>query len=234
MQAVILAGGFGTRLQPVISNVPKPMAPINGTPFLAMLIRHLKTQGITRVVLATHYMHLTIENFFNTNFEGMPITYAVEKEPLFAGGAIVNAIHTANLTQPFLVINGDTFIDVNYKTLYNHHITNNAQITMVLRHLEDATDKGVVETTGNRITKFGAKGAAGQPGLINAGVWVMNPEVLTAYPQGQAFSFEKDFLEANVPHNIQPHAFPVGSYFLDFGTPETYARAQTELPAILA
>lgn len=234
MKCIILAGGFGTRLKEVVSDVPKPMAPINGVPFLSLLIDHLAKQGITHVVLATHYMHQTIEGFLGLGHAGIPITYAFEDKPLYAGGAIVNAIHEAKIAEPVIVVNGDTFVKVNYRALYHQHLETKADVTMVLRHVANAAGKGIVDIAPNgRMARFGAMGEAGKESLINAGVWVLNPSVLAEYQRGQPFSFEKDFLQPRVPHLIQPHTFVVDDYFIDFGTPAEYARAQVELAAAM-
>jgi len=234
MDAVILAGGFGTRLQGVVKDVPKPMAPMgeaNGNkPFLALLLRHLATHGITRVVLATHHMHDVIESYFGNTYAGIELVYAREATPLFAGGAIVNAIHTANLTQPLFVLNGDTFIGTDYQALAAQHKATNADLTMVLRHIPDTGRSGVVTVDAdNRITSFGTRGETNKPGLINAGVWMMNPSLLSEYKIGEPFSFEQHFLQPRIPHKLKPHALITDGYFIDIGVPDDYARAQAEL-----
>lgn len=233
MDAIILAGGFGTRLQSVVKDVPKPMAPMGeaagNRPFLSLQLEYLKKQGITRAILATHHMHDAIESFLGLGHAGIPIVYAFEESPLYSGGAIVNAMHKANLTKPFLVVNGDTFVEADYRNLYTTHLRSGAPVTMLLRHIPDTSRSGVVELTGTTITRFGERGASGQPGFINAGVWAMNPEILAAYPLGHAFSFEKDFLQPNIPHALQPQGMVTDGYFIDIGVPEDYARAQTEL-----
>src|SRR5579872_7369319 len=117
MQAIILAGGFGTRLQSVVKNCPKPMAPVHGKPFLAYLIEYLKLQGITRVVLSVHYLREQIEDFFKDNYQGIEICYAVEEQPWGTGGAIVHALKKIELTQPVFVLNGDTFLKLDYRAM---------------------------------------------------------------------------------------------------------------------
>jgi len=237
MDAIILAGGFGTRLQTVLNNVPKPMAPMgeaNGNrPFLSLQLQYLARQGVTRAILATHFMHEAIESYLGPHHAGISLEYVRETTPLFSGGAIVNAIHTAKLTQPLLVLNGDTFVQADYRNLFQTHLQSGATLTMLLRHIPDTGRSGIVELEGTRITKFGNRGTPGQPGYINAGVWAMNPDLLAAYLQGQAFSFEKDFLQPNIPHALQAEAMVTNGYFIDIGVPEDYARAQTELAAYL-
>jgi len=237
MDAIILAGGFGTRLQSVLSNVPKPMAPMgeanDNRPFLSMLLQYLAGQGVTRAILATHFMHDVIESYLGTSHAGISLEYVREETPLFSGGAIVNAIHAAKLTKTFLVLNGDTFVQADYRNLYQTHLTSGAPLTMLLRHIPDTGRSGIVEIEGSTIFKFGERGTPGQPGYINAGVWVMSPNLLTAYPQGQAFSFEKDFLQPNIPNQLQPQAMVTEGYFIDIGVPEDYARAQSELAAYI-
>src|SRR3989344_3377185 len=117
MQAIILAGGFGTRLRSVVADSPKPMALIHGKPFLAYLLDYLTSQGITDVVLSVHYLREQIETYFKTNYNGISIRYAVEEQPLGTGGAIKHALNYINISSPVFVLNGDTFLKLNYQIL---------------------------------------------------------------------------------------------------------------------
>lgn len=228
MDALILAGGFGTRLQSVVKDVPKPMAPIQDTPFLALLVRHLKKHGVTRVILATHYLHDVIEGFMGTSFEGVTVQYAHEATPLGTGGAIVNAIHQFGITRPVLVLNGDTFVKLDYAAMVAQHNQASSTFTIALRHIPDTGRSGVVAVENGHLQRFGERGQPGQPGLINAGVYIINPQTLKGFAPGQAFSLEKDFLEPQTP-TLQPTAFMAEGYFIDIGVPDDYARAQAEL-----
>lgn len=227
MLAVILAGGFGTRLQGVINNVPKPMAPIKNQPFLAYLLQYLKTQGIERVVLSTHYLSETIRDYFQHHYAGISIEYSQEEQPLGTGGAIVHALQKIkNISQPVFVLNGDTFLKMNYREMYGHHC--NVSLSMALREMEDCSRYGKVITANNTVCGFKEKGEQGK-GLINAGVYLIQPDLFLQRNLPLVFSFEKDFL---IPHlaQIKPRAFVTRDYFIDIGVPEDYTRARVELP----
>ncbi len=228
MKSVILAGGFGTRLRSVVSDVPKPLAPIAARPFLAWLIDSLAAQGVTHVTLSVHHQWEKIRDYFDANPAPVPIEYAVEPTALGTGGAIKFALGTS--TEPTLVLNGDSFVKADLRALYSQHRQNNAALSMVLRKVPDSGRYGTVETRGDIITAFG-EGKAGAPGLINAGVYVLNPALFPP-TLPDAFSFERDYLPPRLG-TLQPRAFIAEDYFIDIGIPEDYARAQTELPVIL-
>lgn len=228
MRAIILAGGFGTRLRSVVSDVPKPLAPIAGRPFLAWLIDSLEAQGVTHVTLSVHHQWEKIRDYFNANPAPVPIEYAVEPTALGTGGAMKFALGTS--TEPTLVLNGDSYVKADIRKLYAQHLENNAVLSMVLRKVPDSGRYGTVETKDNIITAFG-EGKAGEPGLINAGVYVLNP-ALFKEELPQAFSFERDFLPPRLGA-IKPRAFIAEEYFIDIGIPEDYARAQAELPSLM-
>ena len=223
MQAIILAGGFGTRLQSVVKNCPKPMAPIHGKPFLAYLIEYLKLQGITRVVLSVHYLREQIEEFFKESYQGIEIRYAVEEQPLGTGGAIVHALKEIDSTKPVFILNGDTFLKLDYRAMYAEHQKSLPVLTMALRKIADCSRYGVVMTAGKEITAFGEQGGA-YPGLINAGVYLMDPMLFQKFPIGeQVFSFERDFLSSQI-NQLKSQAFIADDYFIDIGVPEDYAQ----------
>jgi D-glycero-alpha-D-manno-heptose 1-phosphate guanylyltransferase len=224
MQAIILAGGFGTRLQSVVKNVPKPMASIHGKPFLAYLIEYLKSQGITQVILSVHYRRKQIQAFFKSSYQDIDIQYAVEEQPLGTGGAIVNALQLMASTQPVFILNGDTFLKLNYQDMFAEHQKNASNLTIALRKIADCSRYGVVVTAGDEVTAFNEQGGA-YPGLINAGVYLVAPGFFEKFPVVESvFSFEKDFLFNNI-HQLKAKAFIVNEYFIDIGIPEDYARA---------
>ncbi|VVC76499.1 D-glycero-alpha-D-manno-heptose 1-phosphate guanylyltransferase [Aquicella siphonis] len=231
MQAIILAGGLGTRLRQVVADVPKPMAPIQGEPFLAHLLQYLKRQGITRVIFPIHYMGETIRAYFQSQYAGMEIFYAQEESPLGTGGAMVNALPLLrDAHEPVFILNGDTFLKLDYQAMYEQHEAEKSVLTMALRSVEDCARYGKVMTNGRYIAAFREKGEAG-PGLINAGVYLIHPGLFTPFELPSSFSFEHDFL---LPHlnQLKPRAFVANDYFIDIGIPEDYARAVSELPAL--
>ena len=231
MQAIILAGGFGTRLRSAIADVPKPMAPIGDKPFLAYLLDYLKAQGITRVVLSVHYLREQIQNYFQYDYRGITIRYAVEDQPLGTGGAIVHSMKMLDKDEPTFVLNGDTFLKLDYQHMFDQHQIETPLITMALRKVADCSRYGIVQVDQNVVTEFKDQGSD-QPGLINAGVYLIDPALFDVMSLPMQFSFERDFLFPNVS-KIRPAAFAIDDYFIDIGIPEDYSRAIKELPAIV-
>ncbi len=222
MQAIILAGGFGTRLRSVLTDVPKPMAPIHDKPFLAYLIDYLSSQGVTDIVLSVHYLAEQIVSYFKNSYGNVRISYAHEDEPLGTGGAIIHSLAAIDGSRPVFVLNGDTFLKLNYQEMYALH-TQGAQLTMSLRRVADCSRYGEVTTVNNIVTAFQEQGSA-RAGLINAGVYLFDSDIFQAYTLPQHFSFEKDFLFPGITA-LQPRAFVVDDYFIDIGVPADYARA---------
>ena len=229
MQAVILAGGFGTRLRARVSAVPKPMAPIAGKPFLAFLLDQLIRHGFTRVILSVGYLHEVIQQTFGTSHHGLAIEYAVEPEPLGTGGALQYSFERlVDQGQPVLVLNGDTYLDINYRELMGWFDSAQADVAMVLRQVPDVSRYGRVELDGPRVVGFHEKGLP-QPGLINAGTYVLRPETLMRVSLERPFSLERDFFAAKLAQ-LNIVGYVKDAYFIDIGVPEDFDRAQIELP----
>jgi len=227
MQAIILAGGFGTRLQSVVKNTPKPMALIHGKPFLAYLLDYLKSHGITKIILSVHYLREQIQDFFKVNYQGLDISYAIENQPLGTGGAIVNAFQYIDISEPVFVINGDTFLQLDYQAMFLQHQKTSPLITMALRKMVNCNRYGIVLTDRGKVIAFGEQGSS-SPGLINAGVYLIKTSFFQEFPvTASAFSFEKDFLLHHI-NQLHPDAFITDDYFIDIGVPEDYARAVRE------
>jgi len=224
--AIILAGGFGTRLKHVVSDVPKPMAPINGVPFLQILLDTLRTKGIKRVLLATGYKHEIITTHFGAVYKGMDLIYSVENEPLGTGGAIANAFE---LLEPSdnntLVLNGDSYFDLDIKSMEKRHIKTNSDISIALKKMTNFNRYGVVEIeeTG-RISKFKEKQHT-KIGLINTGCYLVKYSCKNLLAQiKKPFSFEEKILE-NSNLSIILAGFEQQGYFIDIGIPEDYKKA---------
>lgn len=226
MEAIILAGGLGTRLAARLRDLPKAMAPVAGRPFLEILLKQLERYGCTRVVLSVGHLHSVIESHFGGTFGEMELDYAVEESPLGTGGAIRSALALARETS-VLVLNGDTFLDADYAEMMRFHAAEGAAMTMaVTRQPEIARYGGVVISDG-RIVGYEEKGRSGA-GWINAGAYVLNRNMTWPADLPQRFSFETDFLRSQVAE-IAPAAYQVPGFFLDIGVPEDFDRAQTEL-----
>lgn len=230
-EAIVLAGGFGTRLQSVVSEVPKPMAPVAGRPFLTYLLDRLGSQGYGHVVLATGYLHEKVEAFFGNNYKGIAIDYARELSPLGTGGAIVNALQHCG-EECVTVVNGDTLFDIDHSRLIRFAEEHDTPLAIVLRQVEDAGRYGSVEIDADgRITAFREKNAEAGQGLINGGISRVSRSLFDGYKVGQQFSFEKELLQQRY-HDGKYYAYADGAYFIDIGIPDDYRRAQTELPQL--
>jgi D-glycero-alpha-D-manno-heptose 1-phosphate guanylyltransferase len=227
MHAIVLVGGFGTRLRSVLPDTPKPMAPIHGKPFLAYLLAYLKTQGITQVIFPVHYMAEKFSAYFQSEYAGISIQYVAEEQPLGTGGAIVNALTAYTGREPVFVLNGDTFVKLDYPAMYTRHLESGADITMALRSVDDCCRYGKVVTENNRIVEFKEKGEQG-PGFINAGVYLIQPDLFARHKMPAVFSFEKDFMYPCL-EKINAQAFAANDYFIDIGIPEDYSRAVSDL-----
>lgn len=218
MEAIILAGGFGTRLSTVVSDVPKPMAPINGKPFLELLLEDLEKKGITRVILATGYKKEIIKNYFRDKYRSIEIIYSEEISPLGTGGAIKKAIVLAKGNDIFIV-NGDTFFDVDLEEMYKFHKKNNSKLTLAIKEMERFDRYGSLILEGNRIIKFEEKKYI-EKGFINGGIYLINKEILKKNFK-ENFSFEKEILE-NSDNRIEKYGYISNNYFIDIGIPKDY------------
>lgn len=228
MNIVILAGGFGTRLQSVVRDVPKPMADIDGTPFLELLMRELCFLDPARFVLCVSYKKEIIQNYFKDNFLGIPVRYSVEQEPLGTGGAIKQAFDLYNLDNA-LVLNGDSYIAADYSHFWSQN--KNEKLAVMLKQVDNANRYGRVDVHDGHIIDYHEKQDVAQPGLINAGIYKINRDLFDK-KLPQKFSFEKDILEPIIPQ-IKPTYMVADDYFIDIGLPESYAVAQHELKSVI-
>lgn len=225
-EAIILAGGFGTRLRDVVVNVPKPMAPVCDKPFLDYLLKYVKYYGVEKVVLSVGYLSEKIIKQYGTAFEGLQISYSIEKEPMGTGGGIRLAMEKC-IGKDVLVLNGDSFFDIHLNSLYDSHCNSQANCTLALRKVENASRYGtVVLGKGKEISGFKEKDGQEKPGTINAGVYILNREsFLKKNPPAKNFSIEKDFFETKL-NELKIFGFELEGYFIDIGIPEDYKRAQ--------
>lgn len=223
MQAVILAGGFGTRLAHIVKDVPKPMAPVAQRPFLSYVLRDLAKKGVTKAVLAVGYKKECIENFFGTSFAGCQLFYSEEESPLLTGGAVKKALLQCDDDDVF-VVNGDTFFDVDLAHMYIYHKEKHADLTLAVKRMQDFSRYGTVESREGRVFAFLEKQPRKQ-GMINGGVYLLWRRLLEDMPD--AFSLEKDFMEKKIGEK-RIFAFGSEGYFIDIGVEEDYLKAQRE------
>lgn len=227
-EAIILAGGFGTRLQKVVNDVPKPMAPVNRIPFLNYVFDYLRFYKIQHVVLSTGYLSEKIVEYYKDEFKGIKISYAKEETPLGTGGGIRNAM-TKCTTDDVLVLNGDSFFDVDVKSHYRNHIFKQADCTLALRKVDNAARYGTIQLGRlNKIAAFKEKDNVEKEGLINGGVYILNRKVYFNKTEvDTAFSIEKDFYEKRLKE-LNIFGFEYNGYFIDIGIPEDYKKAQDD------
>jgi D-glycero-alpha-D-manno-heptose 1-phosphate guanylyltransferase len=226
MEAIVLAGGLGTRLASRLDGIPKAMAPVAGRPFLEILLRQLERSGCTRVLLSVGHLRGVIQDHFGAGFQGLALEYVVEDVPLGTGGAIRKALEQAN-EKAVLVLNGDTFLDADYAAMLRFHQAQESALTIAVTRQADVARYGEVRVEERRVVGFEEKGRSG-PGFINAGAYVVEKAIAWPSALGERFSFERDFLVPETAR-LAPAAFRVEGFFLDIGVPEDLDRAQTEL-----
>ncbi|EIK3785581.1 nucleotidyltransferase family protein, partial [Campylobacter coli] len=190
MQAIVLAGGLGTRLRSVVQDLPKPMAPINGKPFLAFVLEYLKKQGITEIILSVSYKYELIQEYFKDEFEGMKIRYNVEKELLGTGGAIKDALKLVK--NEVYVVNGDTFFDIDLKKL----VLNGSKICIALKQMQNFDRYGTVNVDEQGIVTSFEEKVFKKQGLINGGIYLLKKDIFDEFSLEKKFSFE-EFLQEN-------------------------------------
>ena len=231
MQAIILAGGLGTRLQSIVSHVPKPMAMVGDEPFLAALLRYMHMQGVSKVVFALHHQAQVIRAHFGHRFAGLDIDYSIETMPLGTGGAIQKALSMLATNSPVFVANGDSLVMLNYREMLEKHIALGAPLSIASVQMPVTNRYSKLTIHNERITHYDVLGDE-QAGAISTGFYVMQPDVFSPFSMPEAFSFERDFLGVHTPA-LRPAAFEHVEYFIDIGIPADYQRAQAEVPKML-
>ncbi|WP_345969899.1 nucleotidyltransferase family protein [Sulfurimonas sp. HSL1-6] len=225
MEAIVLAGGLGTRLRSVVSELPKPMAPVGGKPFLEYIFQYLKKNGIDRIILSVGYKWESIRDYFGEAYEGMALVYSVENEPLGTGGAIKKAFESVKSENVF-IINGDTFFDVPLQTL-SDQLKPESKLLLSLKKMHRFDRYGCVESDATgRVTAFTEKGCR-ESGNINGGVYLASADLFESFDLDEKFSFEafmEEYFDA-----LGVRAVVFDGYFIDIGIPEDYSRAEDEL-----
>lgn len=229
LKAIILAGGLGTRLREKVPLLPKPMAPVAGRPFLEYVLDRLIAGGISEITLSVGYRADSIMEHFGSTYNNVVINYAIESEPLGTGGAIVNALGKLD-KDPVLILNGDTYLNIDYRDVVEWYRQLKPKVAIVLKEMPDVARYGSVFVSNKLICGFSEKNETG-PGLINAGVYIINPAIFTDLGLSGKFSFEVDVLQRYYKE-LSPIAFCTNEYFIDIGIPDDYIRAQHELPTI--
>jgi mannose-1-phosphate guanylyltransferase len=231
MQAVILVGGQATRLRPLTTNTPKAIVPVLNRPFLEYVIRNLSRHGVKEIVLAQHHLAGPIEEHLGdgTRF-GVRITYVIEESPRGTAGAFKNV--ERYITGTFLGLNGDVFNDLDITSMVRFHREQNATATIALTPVEDPTAYGLIETDATgRVKQFLEKPEPSEiiTNLINAGTYVLEPEVLGQIPPDVQVSIERETFPLLTSSGYPVYAFLSSGYWMDMGTPEKYLQLHRDL-----
>ncbi len=223
MEAVVLAGGFGTRLAQVVKDVPKPMAPVAGKPFLTYLVDDLISQGVSRIVMAVCYKKECLMDFFGSCYRGAEILYSVEETPLFTGGAIKQALSFCR-EKRVLIANGDTYFSVDLQKMRAFAAEKQTSAVIAVKEMVGFERYGKVEVSDKGlITAFHEK-APCERGWINGGIYDLKVDCLKDYPT--KFSLEMECFPKLLGQR-EIAAFPSDGFFIDIGIPEDYDMAQT-------
>lgn len=232
MRAVVLVGGFGTRLRPLTTTIPKPMLPVGHVPIIQHLVSNLARGGVTEVTLALGFKpEPFIEAFPDGQCDGVALRYAVEPQPLDTAGAIRFAADFAGIDDTFIVANGDVLTDLDVSSLVAFHRAHSAEATLHLIGVPDPSAFGVVALDpSGRVDRFVEKPAPGTApsNLINAGTYVLEPSVLARIPTGQKVSIERATFPA-IAADGRLFAMATDDYWLDTGRPELYLQANLDL-----
>ncbi len=231
MKAVILVGGQGTRLRPLTVNVPKPMLPLVNVPFIEYIIRLLKSHGVDEVILSAGYLPAAFDAHLGDGDDlGVKLTYVTEEKPLGTGGAVKNVERF--LDETFIVFNGDILTDLNISHLLEYHRKKKAVATLTLTSVDDPTAYGLVPIDNvGHVTEFLEKPSWDEvtTDLVNAGTYVLEPEVLQYIPAGENHSFERGLFPLLVEKGQTIIGFPSSAYWLDIGTPAKYLQAHRDI-----
>ena len=228
--AILLVGGFGTRLAPLTQQTPKPMLPVAGIPFTEHQIAKARAAGITEIVLATSYLAEVFEPYFGDGSRfGIKISYAVEKVALGTGGAIRNAAQLLEGTGPVVIFNGDVLSSHNLSAQIDQHCALDADVSLYLTEVPDARAFGAVELAGDRITTFNEKMENPPTNIINAGCYIFNREIIDEIPSDQVVSVERETFPQLLARGASVVGYVDRAYWLDIGTPAALLRATADL-----
>ena len=229
--AILLVGGFGTRLMPLTKNTPKPMLTVAGVPVTEHQIAMAKAAGITEIVLATSYLSEVFIPYFGDGSKwGIKIKYAVEKEPLGTGGAIRNAAQLLDTNESVVILNGDVLSSHNLTEQIRQHEAHGADVTLHLTEVEDARAFGCVPTDSNgRVTAFLEKMENPVTNQINAGCYVFNPRIISTIPLDTVVSVERETFPQLVERGAKVFGFVENAYWLDIGTPRALLKASLDI-----
>ena len=229
MQALVLAGGEGTRLRPLTHTVPKPVMPLAGRPFLTFMLHWLREHGVDNVLMSCGFLSHRVEEVLGDRYEDMRLTYVHEEEPLGTAGPVRLAADEGLLEDRLFILNGDVLTDIDLTAQLAFHEEKNASATLALIGVEDTASYGVVPTDdAGAVEEFLEKSPGPAPtNRINAGAYVIERSVLDQIPAGRAVSFEREVFPELVSNGL--YGFMSEGYWIDIGTPERYLEATYDL-----
>ncbi|MGB0682842.1 MAG: nucleotidyltransferase family protein [Magnetovibrionaceae bacterium] len=226
LHAVVMAGGFGKRLQPLTDSTPKPMLPVGDKPVLAHIVEQLAGSGIERVNITTHFQAEKIREHFGQGEKfGVEVRYTQEDKPLGTAGAL-SMLESADC--PLLVINGDILTQTDFRAMHRFHVENNSDITVGVRTYDVSVPFGVIRAEGSRVTRLDEKPALSF--LINAGIYLLEPRIVEKIPSGDRYDMT-DLISDTIAAGGTVTSFPIHEYWLDIGQIEDYVRAQGDAKA---
>lgn len=229
IDAIILAGGLGTRLRETVRDVPKSLAPVDGKPFLDIILETLRSSGtIKKVVVAVGYMaEQIIQRYRQGEGFGLQIDFSIEQKLLGTGGGVKKALTYCDSTD-VLVLNGDSYVDISIPDFLTFHKRNNALVSMALKEVENANRYGRVNIlSDNTILSFEEKIERKESGLINAGMYLFNRELFNNIPDNKVLSLERDLLPTMIKN--RSYGFICNGKFIDIGTTESFGIASEYL-----
>ncbi|HET8822491.1 MAG TPA: NDP-sugar synthase [Thermoleophilaceae bacterium] len=231
MQALVLAGGEGTRLRPLTLTTPKPVMPLAGQPFLSFMLDWVRRHGADEVILSCGFMSDAVRHVLGDIYDGMRLRYVVEDEPLGTAGPVRLAHDEGLLEERLLVLNGDVLTDMDLTAELEQHERTGARATLALHPVDDTSSYGVVPTDEEgRVEAFIEKGGGHAPtNRINAGAYVIERDMVEAIPAGRAVSFEREVFPALVGNGL--YGYDAAGYWIDIGTPERYLESTWDLLA---
>ena len=222
MDVIILAGGMGTRLREAVPDLPKPLAPVRGKPFLFYLLLWLKKYRVDRIILSIGYKPESFSEYFGDFFDDIPVVYVTEDKPLGTGGAVINALDQTK-GDDILILNGDTWFPVDLNTFHDFHLRNNSRFTVALKRMKEFSRYGSVEISGDTIIRFHEKKFCSE-GFINGGIYLVKREYLESGEYPEVFSLEKEILEKEAGKSLLKGVV-FDDPFIDIGLPEDYGKA---------
>lgn len=231
MEAIILAGGLGSRLKSKVSQVPKPMAPVLGKPFLEHVLDYWISQNVDHFILSVGYLHSVITDYFKNSYRGKSISYSIEDAPLGTGGAFLLASRLLKTQESFLLLNGDTFLKVDLTSMLDFHFEKKSDFTLALTEVLNNDRYGGVKLDASRRCQNLEKD--GNSKEINGGVYLCNHSFLEkkdAFKSSTQPLFsgalEKDLIDPWIKEGARVYGYKTSNHFIDIGTPEDYARSE--------